>query len=257
MNEEYVPVSGTSGEAGYLARLVDLLEVLCDGEAASSYRQLAGRAGLPLSTTHRLVGLLLDKGLCDRTDNGRLVAGYRLLRLGLCSLDRLGDLRPAEEEVRTLSLLTGESVSFGLVVGGRILLVARHESDHVLRAVARVGDIIAPHTSAMGKAIMAYLPPAQRSELMRKALGAAGETVLAELEPELEEIRGDGFARDEGQFTPGLRCRAAPVFGRSQRPVGAVSISGPASRFSPEDAQNRVHDLKETCSRLGKPWLDS
>ena len=68
-------MSGTQSEVGYMARLVDLLEVLCDGAAASSYRQLAGRAGLPLSTTHRLAGLLLDKGLCDRTDDGSLVAG--------------------------------------------------------------------------------------------------------------------------------------------------------------------------------------
>jgi IclR family transcriptional regulator, acetate operon repressor len=257
MNEELVPSDGTASEAGYLSRLVDLLELLCDEEAAPSYRQLAQQAGLPLSTTHRLVGLLLDKGLCDRNAQGRVVPGYRLVRMGLSAMDRLGDLRPAEAEVRTLSLLTSESVSFGLVVGSRIVLVARHESDHVLRAVAKVGDVIAPHTSAMGKAIMAYLPPPRKSVLMEKALGTAGGKVLAELETELAEIHADGFSKDEEQFTPGLRCRAAPVFGRGGQPVGAVSISGPASRFSLADAQSRIADLKEACSRLSKPWLDS
>jgi IclR family acetate operon transcriptional repressor len=164
--------------------------------------------------------------------------------LGLRSLRRL----PAEryrDAVRGLWEATGESVSVGLVMGDEIVLVARHESHHRLRVVAAVGDVIPPHRSAMGKAVLAHIGEARRRGLLAAAVGEDAETVARELEDELERAAVEGFARDEEVFAVGLRCIAAPLLGADGEAVGAVSIAGPTVRFRREVADSFVPELLE------------
>ena len=250
MAEQNVPESGTDSEPDHVDKLLDLAELICDEQSYSSYRQLALRAGLPLSTTHRLVTRLMAKGLCERSPRGQLVAGGRLVRMGLRALDRLSELRPAEDQLRALSRATGESASLGMLLGGRILLVARHESEQLLRVVVRVGDTLPPHRSALGKAVLAQLPPSQRLSVLQQALGRPASKVAAQLDEELASIRLQGYSVDEEQFAPGLRCRAAPVFAPTGTVLGAISISGPSARFSQEQADNAVGALQRACAQV-------
>src|SRR5207237_5562863 len=112
------------------------------------------------------------------------------------------------QAVERLGTETGESVSAGTLVGDRIVLVARHESAHALRVVVRIGDVAVPHTTSLGKAMLAYLDRDRQLELLRREVGAApAEAVLAGLEPELAGVRRSGFAVDGQEFAPGPPCR--------------------------------------------------
>lgn len=213
--------------------------------------ELANRAGAPISTVLRLVRLLEERGFALRLPDKRIVPGPALVMLGLRSLRRL----PAERfhgAVQALVELTGESVSVGIIVGAEVTLIDRRESTHPLRYVASVGDVIPPHRSAMGQAILAHLPAARRLELLRAAVGADAETVLAALAPELAEVLRSGIGRDEEAFAVGLRCIAAPVVGPDGDAVGAISISGPSARFTRELADQFVPALVERTQQLSE-----
>ena len=147
---------------------------------------------------------------------------------------------------------TGESVSVGLVVGDEIVLVARHESEHRLRVVATIGDVIAPHRSAMGKAILAHVPAPRRDEILAARDRRSRAAGRGRARGRARRAAAQGYACDEEVFAVGLRCRAAPILGAGRRGDGAISIAGPSSRFTEELAERNVPALLEETRRL---WL--
>lgn len=243
------PVPGAAG-VSYLGRVVDLIDLIATSSAdGMSLSEVAAACGTPVSTTSRLTRLLEDRGYATRRADKRFVPGPALVMLGFRSL-RLFPTEHYRAAIAALGDSTGESVSVGMLFGDEVVLVARHESQHQLRVVATIGSVIAPHRSAMGKAILGHASTARRHEILKRALGVEADRVAEELAKELAAVRSDGFARDEEVFAVGQRCVAAPLLGPDGEAVGAMSVAGPSSRFSREVADSCVNALLEGARRL-------
>ena len=236
----------------YLGRFLDFVQVVSAApDPGLTLSELAAQGRLPPSTASRLARLLEEHELVQRLPDKRYVPGPSLVALGLRSLRRLAADR-FNVAVETLVDLTGESVSVGLLLGDAITLVARRESAHALRYVATVGDVIAPHRSAMGKVVLAYAAPERSDRILRHAVGEAADAVRLSLADELSETLATGIGRDEESFAVGLRCVAAPILGGDGSAIGAVSISGPAARFTRELADRFLPALREQAGRLSQ-----
>lgn len=188
--------------------------------------------------------------MCRPLPNGGYGPGAELIRIAGNALVSLRGDSDVEAVVRELVEITGESTSAGMLVGDVIVLVSREESDHSLRAVARIGESVVPHTSAMGKAILSMLPPERRVAMLRRAVGAGAVELEAQLEAELGEVREQGYAVDEETYSPGLRCRAVAFCDDQGNAIGGISIGGPAARFSQEKAMACVPQLIAAAKRL-------
>lgn len=217
----------------YLRRLLHFLSVaVSNGPTPRGLTEIAREAGIPLSTASRLASLLTESGMLRTLPTGGYGPGAELIRIAGNALVSLrGDLH-IQTVVRSLAEASSESASAGMLVGDVIVLIAREEPDHSLRAVAHVGDSISPHTSAMGKAILANLGAERRLAVLRNAVGPDAGRVQDELASELETIRVRGYALDEETYSPGLRCRAAAFVDEDGQATGGVSVAGPAARFS-------------------------
>lgn len=239
------------GAVSYLGRFLDLVDAVAGApEQGLTLSQLAVDSHVPVSTASRLARLLETRGLASRLPDKRFVPGPALVALGLRSL-RLLPTEHYGAAVAALGRATGESVSVGVLVGEEIVLVARHESEHRLRVVATIGDVIAPHRSAMGKAVLSHVSDERRDAILRRAVGDDAAAVAAELADELAQATANGYACDEEVFAVGLRCRAAPLLGADGEAYGAISIAGPASRFSVDLADGCVPQLLAETHRIG------
>jgi len=242
---------GTGRQVSYMARLLSVLEgALESGSTVRPLTVLSERLDLPKSTTSRLVNFLIEQEMLTVVSTGAYGPGPRLFQLAIHTLDKLRETEHLDEVTRSLSAVTGESVSIGLLVGDRILLVSRCEPDASLRAVARVGDIISPYTSAMGKAILGTSPPEVRERIIRHSGAEDVAGILADLSKELAEVNARGIAVDEETYVQGLRCRATAITGRRGATVGAISIAGPAGRYTHERAEASVPDLRVSAASL-------
>ncbi|WP_158578637.1 IclR family transcriptional regulator [Spongiactinospora rosea] len=252
MNATPLPLSGNESRTSYLARLLDVMDVAVTHERVPlQLGEIATAAGVPMSTASRLLSLLVERGMLIQLGKSGYAPGPRLLHMAVRTLDQVHGTDRLKDAVETLSEATGESVSAGVLVGDQIVLVARKEPDHSLRAVARIGDIITPHTSAMGKAVLSRLPAERRLALVAAAVGdGAAESTLAVLHAELATATADGFAIDEESYAVGLRCRATALLDRAGHAVGAISIAGPAARFTRENATACVPALLAEAARL-------
>jgi IclR family transcriptional regulator, acetate operon repressor len=156
----------------------------------------------------------------------------------------------AKRAVYDVGVSTGESASFGVLVGREIVLTARHNSAHALTAVANVGDILPPHITALGKAVLTCLPDEQRRSLIGRFVPEASSEVLRSLQEELDEVAATGYSVDEETFSPGVRCRAVPVFDPQSGFVGGLSVSGPVVRFTVELAETAIPVMQKTAEGL-------
>ena len=246
-------------ETNRLTRPLEVLEAVIGADGPSTAASIAEQLDIPVSTVFRVLATLIDSGLLQRDSAGEIRPGARLVHLGLRALGRWERNRELEAVTVDLAARIPESVSAGLLIGDDIVLVSRQEPDLPLRVVARVGDIIAPHVSALGKAILAQLPPERAHAVLVRAVGErqAG-AVAARLADELERTRATGVAVDEGEYAVGQRCRAVALVDDLAGVYGGLSVAGPAARFTVAQADAAAQLLhKAAASMASLPGLSS
>lgn len=241
-----------------LTRGMRLLEAVADARGEASAQDLSERLDLKISTCYHLLRTLREEGHVVRLPDGRYDVGPRAVSLGRKLQERFR-ARPELSVILTrLHDTTRETSYLSGWARGLLTLQDHQESDRALRVGAlHVGYTGNLHARASGKAVLAFLP-AQTVEAMccgveLPALTDATITDYDELVAELARVRRRGYAEDREEFTPGVRCVAAPFFvDDHRRPGGAFTVSVPASRFA-ESRDHLVRSVQEaaaTASRL-------
>ncbi|GAA4815882.1 IclR family transcriptional regulator [Tomitella cavernea] len=237
------------GRVQSVDRALQLLEEMADCGGTATLSDLAERTGLPMPTIHRLMATLRDAGYVRQEPSRRYALGAKLVGLGDSAGRLLGSwVRP------TLAGLvdgTGETANMAMLDGDRVVYLAQVPSRHAMRMFTEVGRRVDVHCTAVGKALVAGLPDeAVRGILRRNAMTKYTPNTLTtedEFFAQLEQIRALGYAFDEAEQEMGVRCVAAAT--ESSAPV-ALSVSGPASRFSKDRRDAVIPLLREAVTRL-------
>ena len=138
---------------------------------------------------------------------------------------------------------SGETANLAIMDDDMAVYMGQVESRQTMRAICRPGGRVFLHSSALGKSMLALMPPGEVARILA-AKGTARLTqrtrdTPALLAADLAEVRARGYALDDEEYAPGLRCVAAPVMDETCRPRGALSVSGPGIRMTRE----RVREL--------------
>lgn len=252
------------GTSSSVERAFDLLDrIAAAGPRGLTLGELAADIPVAKSTTHRYVVTLLELGVLRRDDNERLHLGLKLVELASAQLDT-DDFRSAAQPVLDeLAARTQETVHLGLPTEGHIVYIAKVESPQAVRLVSRIGARVPMHCSAMGKALLARLDEkALADALQRPRQARTSHTITgeADLRRDLERVRTAGVAFDHEENELGVRCVAAAVLGIGSRPIGALSVSAPASRMSQERCAEMapvvMSAAEEIARRLGRAPRD-
>lgn len=219
-------------------RAADILELFLGTEATLSAAEIVERLGLPRSTTHELLTTLVERRYLDRQPAAETVyrLGPRLLELGSRYQERLEFAVEADRVARTVAAECGETVHVAVLDGLDVVYVSKIDSTHSVRLISEVGRRLPAHCTAVGKALLAGLPPERlRTLLEERPLTALTERSIvspAELLAQLAEVRENGVAFERGESNPDAGCVAAPVVDARGEWVAAMSISIPATRHS-------------------------
>ena len=245
--------SAKAGAGGVqsIERAFDLLEMLADAGGALGLSELATASGLPLPTVHRLMRTLVNRGYVRQEASRRYTLGSRLIRLGEISSQMLGtSLRPY---LAKLVRLTGETANLAMLDGDEVVYLAQVPSPHQMRMFTEPGRRVRTHATAVGKALLAELPPAEARALLTHDMPAFTPTTITDpdlLLAHLEVIRQQGYAVDEGEQEVGVRCFAVAV---PDAPASlAVSASGPTARMTDDAAERIVPALTGIAAEISK-----
>jgi DNA-binding IclR family transcriptional regulator len=239
---------------GSLSRGLQLLSVLADaGELPLA--EIARRAGLSKSSTHRLLQTMIQAGFVTQSEpSSHYRLGLKLLRLASSYVAESGLDRLAMPVLRDLADRTQETIHMALLDGDAAVYVAKIDSPNAIRMYSHVGRPVPYYCTGLGKAILAYLPATRSAEILasehRQPHTPNTLTDLAAWGPHLALIRSRGYALDEEEHELGIRCIAAPVFGRDGRVSGAVSITALTFRVPPEQLLAWWPPLRECAQAI-------
>lgn len=211
-------------------RAIEVLLLVAGSEEPLSLSEISRRSGYNVSATYRLVQALTKHALLARDPGRRVyVAGGGLVALAATVMKRLNVPEVATPSMERLRSLTAETVSLYVRDGRRRICVAVVEGLHPMRWVVAVGDVQPLYVGLTGKAILAFLPPAEVDDLLAAAAGAGLDPVR--IESQLAHVRAAGFLAGLGDRVAGVGGVSAPVFDASGV-AAALTISGPSDRFT-------------------------
>ncbi|SKC38113.1 IclR family transcriptional regulator [Krasilnikoviella flava] len=220
------------GAAGTLARGLDIIEWIAASPGVT-VQQLATDLGLSRSAAYRIVGTLRERGYVVGETELRL--GPVVLRLGLRATDGLDVFAVGPDHLRDLVRETEETAFIAVVDDDQMCYVMQEEGPQVVRVLSKLGSRAPLHASGLGKAWLSALPPAEADSVLaripRPRYTPTTLTSVADLRAELGRIRDQGWALDDAEREPGVRCIAAALVGPDGRPVAAVSVAGPRDRI--------------------------
>jgi IclR family acetate operon transcriptional repressor len=234
-------------------RALVLLDVLAAAESPMGVGALAERTGLPQGTAHRLLQGLQHRGYVRHDASRKYSVGTAALRLGDAAQRSLA--RSARPYLAELVDASGETANLAVLEGDDVVYVAQVPSPHTLRMFAEVGRHVPPHSTAVGKVLLAGMPRERALSLLRRTgLPRRTDTTITSLDDfgcELDRVSERGWAADDEEQESGVRCVAVPVGGDGYGPVvAAVSLSGPAERFG----GGRDPKLVETMQRVSREF---
>jgi DNA-binding IclR family transcriptional regulator len=233
-------------------------------------KQSTGEAGLPelsaamklhKTTTHRIAHVLESRGLLRRgLDSNRYRLGLHLYDLGCQALDHVNIRDEARPLMTRVAFDVGETVHLALLDRAEVLYIERIEAQRSLTMGSKLGARNPIYCTALGKAILAYLPENEVDQILAASRMEARTrntiTNVLALKRELERIRDRGYAIDDEEIEDGVRCIAAPILNASNRAVAAVSVSGPSSRITPDRFQligkTMLKAAQELSTRIGR-----
>jgi IclR family acetate operon transcriptional repressor len=230
-------------------RALALLEVLAAAGNPLGVGEVADLTGLPQGTVHRLLQTLQQRGYVRRDLARKYSLGTGAIRLADAAQRALA--RSARPHLAELVRLSGETANLAVLEGDDVVYVAQISSPHTLRMFAEVGRHVPPHSTAVGKVLLAALPRDNALAVLRRTgLAARTPATITDLDTftaELDRVAAQGWAADEEEQEIGVRCIAVPVTGGPGPVVAALSLSGPADRF----AGGRDLDMVEQMRRVG------
>jgi DNA-binding IclR family transcriptional regulator len=248
-----------SAPVGVVGKVLRILEALDASPTGLQLREISQQTSLNKSTAYRFVAHLESEGYLFRDHEGAYVVGPKLARLG-AGIAYHATLRKISRPVLTqLAKETTETVNLAVLDGHEVLYLEVLESPHAFRMASRPGMHRPPNCTALGKALLAFLPSEPREEILPMLTfeRATPRTIpnLARFRKELARVAQQGFGMDDEETELGARCVAAPVFDESRQVAAAISVSAPITRMSRDRIQSVALATKKAArtisARLG------
>lgn len=221
---------------GTVGKALEVLDLVAAADRPVRFTELLSQSSHPKASLYRFLQTLTNQGMLSYdTATQTYAPGLRLVRLAH-SAWRQASLAPiARPFIDTLAADTGETVHLAQMDRGQVLYVDKRNATAPVEMFSSAGKIGPGYCTGVGKAIMAFLPEADRNTaISQQAFLRYTDTTLTDADAlcaELEEIARDGVAFDREEHEPGIICIAAPILSGG-RVLGALSVTSTTQRRS-------------------------
>ena len=260
-----------------LQRGLHLLQLFAQSQRGLTAKQVAQLSRLPFSTVHRFLVNLENSGYLNCTGEGGYYLGVACFAVGQAALAPLDIRRLSQPYLRELNQQTRETIHLTVRHGLTAVYVDKLDSPEQLRIHSRIGASVPLHCSAVGKIMLAFMPPEEREKILRQLdlKKFTPNTVgnQQELRTELYRVEKNGYACDLEEHELHIRCIAAPIWDHTGGIHASLSLTAPMVRMpvsrlrqlapliqqaglkiSREMGFQPVRDVPANAARKSAPW---
>ena len=246
----------SAGSVQSIDRVLDILEALSAVPQGMLLTELSAKVGLHVSTTHRLVHMLLDRGYAMKEqETGKYRLTLRTFEIG-SRVSSVWDLMSmAKPYLDDLASQSQEAVHLVERDGNGVVYLYKAEP---FRQLVRMGSHYGlrnpMYCTGVGKSILALLPREEVDRIWNSesitAFSPNTITNLEQMHRELAQIRQRGDAIDDEEHELGVRCMAVAIRNWQGKPIAAVSISAPASRMDAAMMERMLPKLQSAAGSI-------
>jgi len=252
--------SGGSAQARQMTaaqRVLAILETFDEDHLVLSLSDIGRRAGLTLSTTHRLVGELRDWGALERSAEGRYAIGMRILELGSLEPQGLHLREVALPYLGDLQAAMNANVHLAVRDGHDTVYVESLRARNGANVLSRLGGRWPLHATGTGQVLLAHAPQQFQDEVLALPLRKYTRKSItdpAELRRVLADVRRTGVAVADEQITANVFAVAVPIRGPRDRVIAALGVTMHRDTSTPAAALPALSTAARAISRaLGAP----
>jgi DNA-binding IclR family transcriptional regulator len=247
-------VANSSSGDSVVERVVRLIAAFPEGVTSLQLTELAERAGLPLSSAHRLVRQLSQQGLLDLGAGGTVRLGLRLWELVNRNSPTLALRQAAMPFMEDIQQVLNQNVNLAILEGWEALFVERLSRRGSVANRARVAGRMPVHISSAGLALMANQPRELQAEYLKHFRDPAGKVTADVVRHLLAEAAQQGYAQLAGVVDPDTWGIAVPILDSKRRTVAALGVVVPLAEMR---LQALVPALQTAARGIGRQLGDN
>lgn len=231
-------------------RALAVLAAFDEAHRRLSLSELARRAGLPVSTAHRLVAELVAWGALARTGDGTYVVGRRLWDVGLLAPINTVLVETASPYLHDLYAATQATVHLAVRDGAEVLYLDRLRGHASVPIVSTVGSRLPMHATGVGKVLLAHAPAEVRDRVLGDLARITPYTVTqaGTLGRQLERVLAEDHATTSEEMSLGACSLAVPVR-RHDEVIASLGLVVPSLRGQ---RQRLLAPLRVTAGGIGR-----
>jgi DNA-binding IclR family transcriptional regulator len=236
-------------------RVLSIIELLTTVEQPMAFTAIHKKLGYPRSSLHGLLRTLVNRGWLETSADSRdYVLGIRAWEAGNTYARTLNLATRAIPYMRKVRDALDETVRLAVLNGRHIVYIAKVDGTQRLVLASEIGRRLEAHATALGKVLLAGLAPNDLNRRLRDvALERCTPNTITDvdgLKKELARVRAAGYARDNEEYTIGVRCVAVPVRNGARETVAAMSVSVPKIRFGAQRQAYALQHLRQAAVDL-------
>jgi len=233
--------AGEADTLNSIEKALAVLRVLSMPNQPHRLAEIAENAEVGKTTAHRVLQVLVANNYAQAYGDGMYSAGPALAALSRGLGTEMDLAQIAEPVLNKLQRMSGHTVHFAVRTGRMAVYLAKVEGSKPYQMASRVGMQIPLHCTAIGKSVLAHLSDAELAAVLEPAEAGAGTGRISAirmraLRHDLATVRDRGYAIDDEENEPNVRCVGAPVLGPDGSAIGGISVSGLAFILTLEQA---------------------
>lgn len=211
--------------------------------------------GIHKSKGYSILNTLQKYGLIHKDQLGKTYSlGFGLISLSRRVLDNLNYEEIAGPYLEKLAKQTHSTALLGIIDNTNVFIVAKQEADQTVGVTTRIGHRFSLTHGAHGKAIVAFLPEAEQTKILREDKpffhGNASKFNRDRLEGEIAQCRDNAYAVDMGELNPGINVIASPLFNSQGILIGSMFIMGTFSESCIQEHGSVVATIAKQFSAM-------
>jgi DNA-binding IclR family transcriptional regulator len=223
-----------------LERALKILELFSTNPEGLTTTQITEKLRIPRNSVFRITATLYDYGYLTRdNETKRFQLSPKLWIIAHSALSEQNLVEKSIPVMHSLRDKYGETVALGILRGQEGMVIEEISGTHPFRFVLEPGKRFSIHSSAPGKAILAFISGSERENIIEALdftrFNERTITSKKAFRNCLEEVRKSGYAIDEAEGTEGMHCVGAPIFNHKGEPIAAIWIAGPSMRITKKD----------------------
>lgn len=238
-------------------RALSILELLVEHKDGLRIMDISKKLNLHKSTVHRLLNTLIYRDYVEQDEEtAKYYVSLKIFELGNKKISNMDFVDVAKPYAVKLMKEVNEIVHIVVRKGTEILYLDKVQADNPIKVSSSVGERKQLYSTAVGRAILCNMKDDELEDILNKIeLKKFTEHTKIDKEELLEELHKSkkrGYAIDDEENEPGIRCAGSVILGHSGEIVGAISISGPTFRITKENVDDYGKKVSYYASLISK-----